>query len=63
MAEITWTVTEASGEVKTTKKTAKHPYVAPFKVTADMSEGQRNILETINSMRQMLLDNDLMNKK
>ena len=60
---IEWTVTEASGEVKTTKKAAKHPYVAPFKVTSDMSEGQKHTVETINSMRQMLLDNDLMNKK
>lgn len=62
MEKIEWTVTEPSGEVKSTKKT-KHPFVASFKVTDDMSEGQKVTIETFNSMRQMLLDNDLMNKK
>ncbi|CAH1205642.1 hypothetical protein PAECIP111893_02384 [Paenibacillus plantiphilus] len=62
MPDIEWTVTEPSGEVKSTKKT-KHPFVAAFKVTDDMSEGQKATIETFNSMRQMLLDNDLMNKK
>lgn len=62
MENIEWTVTEPSGEVKSTKKT-KHPFVAAFKVTDDMSEGQKVTIETFNSMRQMLIDNDLMNKK
>lgn len=62
MEKIEWTVTEPSTEVKSTKRT-KHPFVAPFKVTDDMSEGQKVTIETFNSMRQALLDNDLMNKK
>lgn len=60
--KIEWTVTEANGEV-TRPKGNKHPYVAPFKMTTDMSDGQRSTVETINSMRQMLLDNGLMHKK
>lgn len=41
----------------------KHPYVPPLKMTADLSPEQKETVKYFNSMRKMLLEQDLMQTK
>lgn len=61
--EVTWTVTEPSGNVTTTKTVEKHHFVAPIKVTKEMDENQKRFFSNYNSMQKALTDNGMMESK
>jgi hypothetical protein len=57
-----WTVGER-GQIRESKEKQRMNHVPSFKVDDSMNEGQKNMVNAYNQMRQMLLDNDLMKKK
>lgn len=61
--EITWTVTEASGEVKRTGGVEKIPFIAQARTSAEMTDGQKEFIRLYNLMRNTLLKNGLMEEK
>lgn len=64
MEEITWTITEPSGEVKKTgKKVEKIPYVALQRTNDKMTESQKEGVRVWNQMVQTLRDAGLMEEK
>lgn len=64
MSEVTWTVTEYSGKVTTTKSVVeKLAFVSPIKVTKEMDENQKKFFNTYNTMQKTLIDNGLMESK
>jgi hypothetical protein len=56
MPDIQWTVTEASGEVKTTSDRKKLAYRQAFEITEKTPKGQAAGASSFNEMRQRLLD-------
>lgn len=58
MPDITWTVTEASGESRGSHD--KHPYTPERLETESMSDKQKAFVREFNSMRAMLIKNDMM---
>lgn len=63
MSEVTWTVTEPSGEVKKVGKIEQLPYLEAFEVTDKTPKAQLVTINGWNSMRQCLIDNGLMKLK
>jgi pantothenate kinase len=63
MDEITWTVSEPGGEVRTTGKRTQLAYRAAFEVKEGTPKAQLVTIESFNEMRQCLLDNGLMKSK
>lgn len=61
--EITWTVTEASGEVKRTGNVEKIQFIAQARTSAEMTDGQKEFIRLYNLMRNTLLKNGLMEDK
>lgn len=56
MDPITWTVTEQSGEVKTTGKRSQLVYREAFEITDRTAKGQIPVIEGWNEMRARLLE-------
>lgn len=54
--EITWTVTEPSGKVITTKTTEKIPHYIEVKITKTMDDNTKAWYEKFNIMRNRLLE-------
>lgn len=63
MSEISWTVSGGGTSVKVTEATEKHPYISEKRITEGISEGQKAFLREFNSMRNMLVKHNLMEKK
>lgn len=63
MDEVTWTVTEQSGEVKKVGKVTQLQYRQPFEITGTTTKAMAVTIEGWNEMRQCLLDNGLMKSK
>lgn len=61
--EVTWTVTEASGDVKKVGYTEKVPFYPQARATADMTEGQKEFITRYNNMRNALIKHELMEEK
>jgi hypothetical protein len=61
--EITWTVTESSGEVKKVGNVNKIPYVATQRQNDKMTDSQKEGVRVWNLMVQTLRDNGLMEEK
>lgn len=62
--EVTWTVTEASGEVKKVgKQPDKVPYVALQRANDKMSDSQKEGVRVWNLMVNTLRENNLMEDK
>lgn len=62
--EITWAVTERDGTVTSPPVSSnKHPFVTEKRITEGLSAGQQEFIRVYNSMRKMLQDNNLMEKK
>lgn len=60
----TWGVIgEGSAARPTSSSTEKHPYIPEKRITEGISEGQKSFLREFNSMRNMLVKHDLMEKK
>lgn len=61
--EITWTVTESSGEVKKVGNITKVPYVPLQRVNDKMPDDQKEGIRLWNMMVNTLRDNGLMDDK
>lgn len=61
--EITWTVTEASGEVKKVGNVEKITFISQARTTAEMTDGQKEFIRLYNLMRNTLLKHGLMEEK
>lgn len=56
MNEVTWTVTEANGQVKTVGKIEQLPYLEAFEVTDKTPKAQLVTINGWNSMRARLIE-------
>lgn len=56
MDEVTWTVTEASGDVTVTGKRSQLTYREPFEITDKTPKGQIPVIEGWNEMRTRLIE-------
>lgn len=63
MNEITWTVTEPSGKVITTKPVEKVPHYIEVKITKTMDDNTKAWYEKFNTMRNKLIEHGLMESK
>lgn len=61
MPEISWTVSGGGSSVPLL--TEKHPYISEKRITEGLSDGQKAFIRDFNSMRNMLVKYDLMDKK
>jgi len=61
MSGISWTVSGGNGLPSAPSE--KHPYITEKRITEGMSEGQKSFVRDFNSMRNMLVKYDLMEKK
>jgi len=62
--DVTWTVTEPTGEVKRVgKQSKKIPYVALQRANDKMTESQKEGIRVWNQMVNTLRENDLMEDK
>lgn len=60
MKEITWKVSGGGGAVTPTEK---HPFISEKRITEGLSDGQKAFIRDFNSMRNMLVKYDLMEKR
>lgn len=63
MEEVTWTVTEPSGEVKMVGKRVQMAHLEAFEIKENTPKAQLATINGWNTMRQCLLDNGLMKSK
>lgn len=60
MEDVTWTT---SSPVNIPSGAKKHAFVKEIDIPNDMPDGQKSFALSYNSMREMLMNNGLMNKK
>ncbi len=60
-----WVVTEPGKAPQrvVSKATEKHPFISEKRITEGLSDGQKSFIRDFNSMRNMLVKHDLMEKK
>jgi hypothetical protein len=63
MSEVTWTVTQPSGEVTKTKPVEKLPHYIEVKIIKTMDDNTKSWYEKFNNMRNKLLEHGLMESK
>jgi hypothetical protein len=61
--EISWTVTEPSGKVTTSKPVEKHYYVAKIQIPKDVDGPTKQFWVNYNSMQKFISDNGQMESK
>lgn len=63
MSDITWTVTESSGEVKKVGNVEKIPFISQARTTSEMTDGQKEFIRLYNLMRNTLIKHGHMEEK
>lgn len=63
MSEISWTVSGGGGSSVPSVYSEKHPFISEKRVTEGLSDGQKLFIRDFNSMRNMLVKYDLMEKR
>jgi hypothetical protein len=63
MSEVTWTVTQPSGEVMTSKPVVKLPNYIEVKIAKTTDDNTKAFFEKFNNMRNKLIEHGLMEQK